>query len=184
MKKIRLLLVALFFLFGFRYMLYPSPPFVAPTPNAYISYEPADVETPLRRGYYTDYTREQVILHYLDQVDWLPTLRLNYPPEESQTIIRDQTQSSYLEELVHPMRESWFINGFVPQAQKDEIWREGKRYQQKIIVRYVPSSRLSRLLVFTMATVALWLVLEKTVVIASDFRKVPWKKIFKKFYIN
>ncbi len=181
MKKIRLLVVAVFFLFGIRYMLYPTPPFLAPTPDAFISYEPADIETPLRRGYYTDYTREQVMLHYYGQVNWLPTLRLNYPPEEAQTLIRDQARSSYLEELVHPMRESWFINGFVPQAQNDEIWREGKKYEQKIIIRYVPSYRLNRIIVFALITLSLWLVLKQLSLVIDEFKVIPWRKILKKF---
>ncbi len=163
-------------------MVFPSPPFPSPPPDAYISYEPADIETPLRRAFYTDYTREQVVLHYLEQFKWLPTLRLNYPPEEAQTIIRDQTRSSYLEELVHPMRESWFINGFVPTSQNDEIWRDGKKYEQKIIIRYVPSNLKTRVIVFVLTTMAFWLVLDKFKIVADEFRKIPWKKIIKKFY--
>jgi len=182
MKKIRILLFFVFFLVGMRYMIYPTPPFPSPPPDAYISYEPADIETPLRRGYYTDYTREQVILHYLEQFKWLPTLRLNYPPEEAQTIIRDQTRSSYLEELVHPMRESWFINGFVPTSQNEEIWREGKKYEQKIIIRYVSSSLSARIFVFILTTAALWLVLKRFELVIGEITEIPWKKIIKKFY--
>ena len=47
--------------------------------------------------------------HYTKQFGWGE--RLNYPPEDAQTLIRDQTQATFLEEIVHPMRESLFIAG-------------------------------------------------------------------------
>ena len=74
----------------------------------------------------------------------IPTYRLNYPPEESQTLIRDQTKSTYLEEIVHPLRESILINGFEPTKPQDAINIEARAWRQKIIVKYVPSSILVR----------------------------------------
>jgi hypothetical protein len=74
----------------------------------------------------------------------LPTYRLNYPPEEAQTIIRDQTRSTYLEEVVHPFRESIFVNGFEPKSQKDAIIIQDKKWEQKIIVKQVESNFLVR----------------------------------------
>jgi len=85
--------------------------------------------------------------------------RLNYPPEEAKTLIRDQTRSTFLEEIVHPLRESLYINGFDPKDPKDAIEIEGKPWRQKIIVRYVPSNTLTRVLVVVLsgALVALFL---------------------------
>ncbi|MEK7188852.1 MAG: hypothetical protein AAB685_03305 [Patescibacteria group bacterium] len=114
----------------------------------------ADTETPYRRAYFTNFSREEVISHYQREFSkisfgiQLPALRLNYPPEDSQTLIRDQTRSTFLEEIVHPLRESLFINGFKPKFAKDEIWYKGVHYEQKITVKYVPSSLYIRLLVF------------------------------------
>jgi hypothetical protein len=85
-----------------------------------------------------------VVSHYKEQFAWFPFVRLNYPPEEAQTLIRDQTRSSYLEELVHPLRESLYISGFVPSAQKDTIIIGGKTYYEKLTVRYVASGRKIR----------------------------------------
>jgi hypothetical protein len=86
---------------------------------------------------------------------------LNYPPEEAQTIIRDQTRSTFLEELVHPFRESIYINGFEPKTEKDTINIEGRTWRQKIIIRYVPSLTIIRVIVVGLTFVlVLWLVKE------------------------
>jgi hypothetical protein len=139
--------VVIGFIFGLKYLLPSSPPFPTPPPDAVQSQEPADSETPLRRAYFTNYTREQVVEHYKTHFARRLMFRLNYPPEDAQTLIRDQTRSYYLEELVHPLRESLFINGFIPQQAKDDIWYKGEHFQQKITIRYVPSVTWSRLLV-------------------------------------
>lgn len=138
----------------FFYLLLPSPDFPNPPPDAVQSKEPGDSEIlNIRRAYFTNYTREQVINHYKKEFSNLPFLRFNYPPEESQTIIRDQTRSTYLEELVHPLRESIYINGFEPKSEKDTITISGETWRQKIIVKQVNSNILSRLFVLALTLV-------------------------------
>lgn len=147
-----------FFLFGFiavGYLILPNPNFPKPPPDALQSKEPADSETSFRRAYFTNYTRDQVLDWYKIQMDKssffdlsLPTYLLNYPPENAQSIIRDQTRSTFLEEIVHPFRESLYINGFKPSVPKDAIYIDGRNWEQKITVRYVPSSLGVRLVVF------------------------------------
>lgn len=149
MKKILLFLVSLFFLGLLVYVVPPSPEFPAPPTDALQSKEPADSETPLRRAYFTNLTREEVMAHYQKEFKW--GLTLNYPPEESKTLIRDQTRSTFLEEIVHPLRESIYINGFEPKDEKDAINIEGLPWRQKIIVRYVPSNVLTRVLVIALS---------------------------------
>lgn len=134
------------------YLILPNFSFPEPPSDAIQSNEPADTETPLRRAYFTNYTREEVMTHYKNQFRRsyflgfpLPTYRLNYPPEEAQIIIRDQTRSTFLEEIVHPFRESIFVNGFEPKDPKDAIFISERNWRQKIIVRFVPSSTLIRL---------------------------------------
>lgn len=147
MRKLLLLgYVLLSFVFLF-YLWSESPPFPVPPPDALLSTEPADSESPLRRSYFTNYTRDQVIEHYKAHFDRAIMLRLNYPPEDAQVIIRDQTRSYYLEELVHPLRESLFINGFVAQSEKDDIWINGVHWEQKITIKYVLGSRSWRIIV-------------------------------------
>lgn len=128
------------------YMAIPGKAFPLPPSDALKSQEPADTEDQYREAYFTNYSREEVINHYKMEFSWLPFVRLNYPPEDAQTIIRDQTRSSYLEEIVHPFRESVYVNGFKPTKAKDAILIEGKNWEQKITVRYVPSSLTVRLI--------------------------------------
>jgi len=146
--KILFVVSSLVFIF---YLLLPTPSFPEPPPDALQSDEPADLEDPLRRGYFTDLSRQEVLEHYQKEFNKsplgnfsLPTYRLNYPPEEAQTRIRDQTRSTFLEEIVHPFRESLFINGFEPKFDKDVILIEDKIWRQKIIVKYVQSRTFIR----------------------------------------
>jgi hypothetical protein len=140
-------LVVVFGLVLLRYLLIQNHPFPAPPPGAIQSNEPADTESPNRRAYFTKYTRDQIIGHYKAQLEYIPLVRLNYPPEEANRIIRDQTKSWYLEELVHPLRSSIFINGFIPQRDSDRIFIEGEQYYQKITILYVESNRGTRIFV-------------------------------------
>lgn len=127
------------------YLILPGPNFPNPPEDAQISNEPADTESPLRRAYFTNATREEVMKHYKNEFGW--GYRLNYPPEESQTIIRDQARSTFLEEVVHPFRESVFVNGFEPKEAKDAVVIDTIQWRQKITVRFVPSSLAVRLFV-------------------------------------
>ncbi|MEJ2347764.1 MAG: hypothetical protein P8Y17_01005 [Patescibacteria group bacterium] len=167
MKNLARILFILFsFIFIF-YLLLPNPDFPDPPADALQSNEPGDTESDLRRAYFTNYTREEVMEHYKNQFEeplflgiFIPSYRLNYPPEEAQTIIRDQTRSTFLEEIVHPFRESVFINGFEPTAKKDAILIGDKEWLQKITVRFIPSSKLPRVLVAT-ATLLLIVMIER-----------------------
>jgi len=148
-------LKVIYFLFSIVFLFYlslPSPSFPRPLTDAIQSNEPADTESPLRRGYYTNSTREEALRHYEAQFQQssffgipLPTYRLNYPPEEAQTLIRDQARSTFLEEIVHPFRESIFVNGFEPTRPQDAIFIEGRTWRQKIIIKFVPSTTFVRL---------------------------------------
>jgi len=148
--KVVYIICSLFFLM---YLLLPNPDFPEKLPESIQSFEPADIETAFRRGYYTDFIREEVMNYYLQQIKYvtpfgkyMPTYSLNYPPEEAQVLIRDQARSTFLEELVHPFRESFFINGFEPKLDKDKIFVSDKSWRQKIIVRYAPSMAIFRVL--------------------------------------
>lgn len=144
LKKTRIAVFGILTVCLVAYALVPNPPFPSPPPGSLQSDEPADTETSLRRAYFTNSTREEVIQNYMDQLNLMPILRLNYPPEEAQTIIRDQTRSTYLEELSQPLRLSVYINGFEPKEEKDAILIKGNKYEEKITVRYVPSNRYLR----------------------------------------
>lgn len=142
-------------------LAFPSPP-----PDAFQSQEPADSEAlHVRRAYFTNFTREEVIEHYKKQMEHPNFLfllqRLNYPPEDAQSLIRDQTRSTYLEELTYPLRESLYINGFEPKEAKDEIWYKGVHYSQKITIKYVSNEFAARFVVAVgILGAALWFVHE------------------------
>ena len=140
------------------YLTIPSTVFPKPPPDSIQSGEPADTEDPNRRAYFTDYTREEVISFYKVQVGLsLPAfllLRLNYSPEDAQGIIRDQTRSTFLEELTYPLRDSLYINGFEPKEAKDVIWYKGKYYRQKITIKYVQNGVVPRVTI-ALGTIAL-----------------------------
>jgi len=162
-KKFLYLLLILFGIGAGVYLVKPAPfGFPAPPPGSFQSVEDADIESPFRRAYFTNYTREQVIAHYKNQFRMAKlTFDLNYPPEDAPTLIRDQTRSRYLEELVHPFRESLYINGFIPQVAKDDIWYKGVHYEEKITIKYVPSSLPVRIIfAFLTLGIMVWMIHE------------------------
>jgi hypothetical protein len=160
-NKILLIVFLVFSLLSIKYLIALSPPFPPPPPDAVQSMEPADTETPLRRAYFTNYTRDQIIAHYKAHFARTVMFELNYPPEDAQTLIRDQTRSYYLEELVHPFRESLYINGFIPQSKKDDIWYNGQHFEEKITIRYVPSGVVARIGVFAGMMLVSWVLLKE-----------------------
>lgn len=169
MQKLSLILKVFFVIVYFvllGYVLLPTSTYPYQIIDSVQSVEDADTEDPLRRAYFTNFSREEVISYYESQLEnfslfniKIPLLRLNYPPEDAYSIIRDQTRSTFLEEIVHPLRESFFINGFLPKVAKDDIWYKGVHYQQKITVRYVYSDLLVRVIATTVGFVLLWIIL-------------------------
>lgn len=160
MKKFTTTLYIIFSVVLLFYVALPNLDFPLPPPGAVQSKEPADTETLLRRAYFTDLTRAEVLNWYdigFNKTNFrFPTYLMNYPPEESGSIIRDQTRSTFLQEFVHPMRESLYVNGYEP-APTDDVNRiiiDGVHYRQKIIVRFIPSNVFLRLFV-TLITLVL-----------------------------
>jgi len=149
------------------YVIIPAPEFPLPPNDSLQSNEPADLETPLRRSYFTNFTREEVMKHYKGQLSKptflgivLPIYTFNYPPEEAQTIIRDQTNSTFLEEIVYPFRMSVFINGYEPKIKKGVVFFEDNRsWRQKIIVKYVKNYAGVRIFIVFLTALVTWFVL-------------------------
>lgn len=163
MNKVFKIIFFLISVLLFVYILPVSPEFPVMLPNSIQSTEPGDMETPFRRGYYTNLSREEVIEHYKKEFNrgFLYASRLNYPPEEAKTIIRDQTKSTFLEELVHPLRESLYINGFESKKTIYQLVVNGVTWDQKIIIRYVPSSIWIRLSVLVLTIVSTLLLMRE-----------------------
>lgn len=139
------------------YLLLPAPKFPPPPENSIRSREPGDLESVYRRAYYTNFSRSEILNHYARQFSFPGQFLLNYPPEDAYPQIRDQTKSSWLQELVHPWRESLFINGFYPTKPTEQIYIDNVHYLNKITLRYTPSHPVSRLTVFALSLVGLYL---------------------------
>ena len=148
MRKILIAVFLCLWLIFLVYLSFPTGGFPLPPSDALQSGEPGDTETPLRRAYFTNYTRDEVLVHYKTIFGGL---FLNYPPEEAQVLIRDQTRSTFLQELVVPFLRSVYINGFEPLDEKDAILIGGSTWRQKLIVRLVDSNPIVSLTVFTLA---------------------------------
>lgn len=160
---LKLILAIVAFLVCF-YFLVPSPCQPPPLPQSVKSTEPGDtVEIPGLFAYYTNLSRDEAISFYerhytRSSLLSLPLFayRLSYPPEYAWVAIRDTIHSSYLEEIVIPLRESYYINGYEPA--KDPFKKEGERsgkgfeiegkeYRMKVTVLPVRSHLFSRFFV-------------------------------------
>lgn len=161
-KKLLFILFAIYCIVGVSYLALPNYNYPTPPPDSIKSTEPADLESPLRQGYFTNFSRAEVLAWYGKQFDHiivfgfdlkLPTPLLNYPPENAEIYIRDQTSSTFLQEYAHPFRESIFINGFKPETTNDipAFSIDGQTRKQKIIVRMVPSNIWLREVIFALS---------------------------------
>jgi len=159
-------LIFFIYIIGVIYLILPSPD----TPgldNSFRSTEEGDTwQNPNQKGYYTDLTRHQVISQIQQKFSLnifgsgFLGFRLNYPPEEAQTIVRDQLKSNYLEEVIHPLRESLFINGWependpkmaqIPPSKRSSLIANGKIYQAKITLYPVFPNVFARLFIWTL----------------------------------
>jgi hypothetical protein len=169
---VKKLVKILFVLFGIAllvYLAWPAPHFPDTLWDFQSSVEPADKESPLRRGYYTNLTREQLMEHYAKEFKWGE--RLNYPPENAQTIIRDQTKATFLEEIAHPMRESLFIAGNKVKPGKALFEIEGNKFTTKVIVRYVDSNVFVRLSVGILTLGLIWILGGECVRTVKGYKK-------------
>jgi len=155
--------------------LYLSAPLaMLPPPDlskAYKSDEPGDTwQIEDVSAYYTDKERKEVVSYYQEyfsKASFLPSLRLNYPPEFGKEVFIDTKQTYYLEELVYPMKQSLFINGyewendvFTPVASRKQfiLKADGKVWKSKVSLKWFSSSVIVRLAIFWSA----WIILLTT----------------------
>lgn len=167
MKKIFTYFYILFSLLILYYLAIPNPKYPDPPPGSFVSSEPGDTEDPLRRAFFTNLSREEVVSYYKDAYKIkflgfdLPTLRLNHPPEDANNVIKELTRSTFLEEIVYPMRTSFYINGFKPKDKKDAIIVDDKEWVQKITVKNVESNSILRTFLGGFVLFLGWVVFEK-----------------------
>lgn len=175
-KLIKLVYLVLSILIVF-YLLLPDTKFPTPLPDSVQSQEAGDTEELNRRAYFTNFEREEVVEHFRNQFNItaagveIAAFRFNYPPEEAQVIIRDQTRSSYLEEVVNPLKTALFINGFVPKSLKDDINIDGVHWEQKVTIKFVESTPFVRLAVYIPALFLGWVLLSEYFAVFKGLRR-------------
>lgn len=147
------------------YMLWPGPSKISDfmmLPDSVKSKLEGDtIQIPNVSAYFSDNFREFVVPFYYSifkQKNNFPfgPLRLNHPPEYSWTVIKVNTDSTYLEELVYPLRDSLYVNGFEPYYSDGtpKFWGsikfdvEGQSFFTKTTLRFYPSSAVVRILVW------------------------------------
>ncbi len=171
MKNFFVIVAFFVYLVGLHYLTLPAPSLPA-LANSARSDEPGDtVQRPDQSAYYTNRNNRQEILSELQRKFSLGNLnlsyRLNYRPEEVGELVRDQLRSYYLEEVVHPLRESLFINVWEPTKSpfvipKDQasqrMYFKGVFYPVKVTLRPVMSSESSRVIVWTLLFPAIYFV--------------------------
>lgn len=165
MNKFLKIAFFLVFLLGTFYLSLPAPHDFPDLPGAVKSTEPGDtVQIANVSAYYTDLPRQEVIDFYFRYFSRSPflnipliTYKLNHPPERIREVLRDTQRSTYVEELVHPLRESVFVSGFEwnndpftsPERRITNILVvNGKTYQFKVTLFYQESRLWQRLLIF------------------------------------
>ncbi|MBI2011814.1 hypothetical protein HYS91_03525 [Candidatus Daviesbacteria bacterium] len=165
------------------YLLLPGPESIndfPSLPNSLKSTEEGDtIQIPNIAAYFSYEYRESVIPYYLASYKkntlfpFYP-FRLNHPPEFAYSAIKDQTRSTYLEELFYPFRDSIFINGFEPYYKDGTPKFEGATnivvedifFNTKTTLRFYPSTIWARLVVWLgiiTSIILLWNITKKIV---------------------
>jgi hypothetical protein len=170
-------LLVLIFVIGLIYLVWPGPASINEIPELATSLksdEPGDTtQNKNIAAYFSNNRREEVTGFYSGQFGYLnflgfkiPPIRMNLPPEEAFTYIRDQQPSTYLEQFTYPFRDSLYVNGFEPFDEKGKEYRKGATqinikgsyYLSKTTVRYYGSSVAVRVFLYILAWVCMILI--------------------------
>lgn len=148
------------------YMIWPGPSkisqFSALPDSDKSKLEGDTIQIPNVAGYFSNNYRKFVVPFYLLNY-WqktllpFPPIRLNHPPEFSWVTIKKHTDSTYLEELIYPLRNSLYVNGFEPfyPDKTPKFWGstyfdvDGHTWYTKTTLRFYPSNSVVRILVWS-----------------------------------
>lgn len=175
MKKFLIFLNLAIFILGIVYLLLPSPHYPDLT-NSTRSDEEGDTwQHPDQKGFYTNTDRKNALAELQSKFTLkigqftLPSYRLNYRPEDTAQLVREQIQSSYLEEIIYPFRESLFVNGFEPMnyppysnlddMNKPKLYFKNIPYYSKVTLRPVNSAVWARIFVWLLVFPSVYLTL-------------------------
>lgn len=172
--KLKYIFIFLVFTLGAVYLALPTPP-LPDLRDSGRSDEAGDTwQNPDQKGFYSNLNRQEVISDIQSKTKisllgyTIPSYRLNYPPEEAGKLVRDQLRSNYLEEIVYPMRNSTYVNGWEPKKAPrnansspdrfSELFLHGVPYDDKITLRPVDSALWARLFIWFLVFPATYLV--------------------------
>lgn len=167
------------YLLGLGYLLLPSPTSIndfPPLPDSKTSQLEGDtIQNPNIAAYFSNFRREYITQYYWEYLkDWsyfglkLPVFKINHPPERAFTFIRDQQESTALEEYYVPFKGSFFVNVYDPIIY-NEIRRrpldnensyfvyEGEIYDTKTTLRYYPTSVFGRIITYILTIFSVYL---------------------------
>lgn len=147
------------------YMLWPGPSKISqfkPLPNSAKSTLSGDtIQIPNVSAYFSNNFRDFVIPFYLQNYQQnslflFPPLRLNHPPEYSWEVIKKHTETTYLEELTYPLRDSLYVNGyeiFRPDGTPvfysvPKLEEAGQEWATKVTLRLYTSNIIVKILVW------------------------------------
>lgn len=188
MNKFQIAIFVVIFLVGTFYLCLPTPKDFPALPGSVKSIEPGDtVQIANVSAYYTDLPRKEAVDFYFKYFSRstflripLITYKLNHPPERIREVLRDTQQSTFVEEIVHPLKDSVFVNGFewdndpfTPPERRiaNILIVDGKTYQFKITIYYQESRLWQRLIVFYLCIVFIYLLLKSFEQIITGFRE-------------
>lgn len=167
-SSFRFFLLAVF-LIGLFYILLPGPGSIGdfpPLPGSVKSNLEGDtIQNPNISAYFSDYNRAFITNYYKSiftgklLFGLIPATRINHPPEEAYRYVRDQQESTFLEEYVFPLRESIFVNGYEPFIENeiyhaphspygDRVEYQKNWYLSKTTLRFYPSNIFFRIFVY------------------------------------
>lgn len=163
-------LLAILFLSGLVYLVWPGPGSIndiPPIPDSLKSDEPGDtIQNKNIAAFFSLQRRDYITKFYYDKFNYMsifgfkiPPLKFNHPVETAQVSVREQAQSTYLEEYVYPFRDSLFVNGYdkdvwnnlkhiVNDGENELIVIDGQIFNSKTTLRYYPSSVFARIIIY------------------------------------
>ncbi len=147
------------------YMVWPGPSKISnfkPLPSSDKSTLEGDtIQIPNVAAYFSDNYRKYVVDYYQKNYQQnshfpFPPMRLNHPPEYSWNVIKKHTDSTYLEELVYPLRDSLYVNGLEVfyEDGTPKFWGSTKfeiganNWYTKTTLRFYPSKTTVRIFVW------------------------------------
>ncbi len=125
------------------------------------------IQNPNIAAYFSDFRRDFITKYYKEHFSKtllpfisLPVITLNHPPEAAYRYVRDQQESTFLEEYIFPLREQIYVNGYEPKVENDmynkqyrsligdKIGYEDKYFNSKTTLRFYPSNIFVRTFVY------------------------------------